>query len=173
MYRKVQRQNYIILCIYIQSSFCVLYFVLLACRTNFVEFSCIMTRTFLDWFHLHMNALFNFWSYLAYNVFPPVSHTWIRLSFVLASVLWWVSSDALYSCFMQGKSKSDERSVVISLQDEERKYLSGNVIDGRNLFPAMGYLVSCRMHFLTNVVMGLHVLMWLFFILTSHIEEGL
>ena len=74
-------------------------------------------------------------------------------------MLWWVSSDALYCCFMQGKSKSGERSVVISLQDEERKYLSGHVIDGRNLFPAMGYLVSCRMHYLTNVVMGLHVLM--------------
>jgi len=60
---------------------------------------------------------------------------------------------------MQGKSKSGERSIVISLQDEERKYLSGHVIDGRNLFPAMGYFVSCGMHFLTNVVMGLHVLM--------------
>ena len=55
---------------------------------------------------------------------------------------------------MQEKSESGERSVVISLQDEERKYLSGHVIDGRNLFPAMGYLVSCRMHYLTNVVMG-------------------
>jgi len=49
---------------------------------------------------------------------------------------------------MQGNSKSSERSVVISLQDEERKYLSGNIIDGRNLFPAMGYLVSCRMKYL-------------------------
>jgi len=55
---------------------------------------------------------------------------------------------------MQGKSNSDVRSVVISLQDEERKYLSGHVIDGRNLFPGMGYLVSCRMKYLTNVVMG-------------------
>jgi hypothetical protein len=53
---------------------------------------------------------------------------------------------------MQGKSKSGERTVVISLQDEERKYLSGHVIDGRNLFPAMGYIVSCRMHYLTNVM---------------------
>jgi len=53
---------------------------------------------------------------------------------------------------MQGKSKSGERSVFISLKDEERKYLSGHVIDGRNLFPAMGYLVSCRKHYLTNVV---------------------
>jgi hypothetical protein len=55
---------------------------------------------------------------------------------------------------MQGKSKSGERSVVVSLKDEERKYLSGHVIDGRNLFPAMGYLVSSRMQCLTDVVMG-------------------
>jgi fatty acid synthase len=60
---------------------------------------------------------------------------------------------------MQGESESGERSVVISLQDEERKYLSGHVIDGRNLFPAMGYLVSCRIHYHTNVVMGFACIM--------------
>ena len=65
---------------------------------------------------------------------------------------------------MQGKSKCGERSVVISLRDEERRYLSGHVIDGRNLFPAMGYLVSCRMHYLTNVV--ILILIFLFVIPT-------
>ena len=74
---------------------------------------------------------------------------------------------------MQGTSKSGERSVVISLQDEERKYLSGHVIDGRNLFPAMGYLVSCRMQYLTNVVMGFPGIEVTVFIFTSHIERGL
>jgi len=73
---------------------------------------------------------------------------------------------------MQGKSKSGDRSVIISLQDEERKYLSGHVIDGRNLFPAMGYLVSCRMHYLTDVVMGLHVLMCLFSFLLPTLKKG-
>jgi fatty acid synthase len=38
--------------------------------------------------------------------------------------------------------KSGERSVMVTLADEEMEYLSGHVIDGRNLFPAMGYLVS-------------------------------
>jgi fatty acid synthase len=38
--------------------------------------------------------------------------------------------------------KSGERSVVVTLDDQEMDYLSGHVIDGRNLFPAMGYLVS-------------------------------
>jgi hypothetical protein len=73
--------------------------------------------------------------------------------------------------FIQGKSKSGERSVVISLQDGERKYLSGHVIDGRNLFPAIGYLVSCRMHYFTNVVMGFPCIDVTFFIFTSHIEK--
>ena len=54
---------------------------------------------------------------------------------------------------MQDNLKSGERSVVITLQDKERKYLAGHVIDGRNLFPAMGYLVSSRIQYLANVVM--------------------
>jgi len=74
---------------------------------------------------------------------------------------------------MQGKSNSGERSVVISLQDEERKYLSGHVIDGRNLFPAMGYLVSCRIQYLTNVVMGFPCFDVTVLIFTFHIQKGL
>jgi hypothetical protein len=31
---------------------------------------------------------------------------------------------------------------MITLDDEEMEFLSGHVIDGRNLFPATGYLVS-------------------------------
>ena len=81
--------------------------------------------------------------------------------------------NALCLCFMQGKSKSGERSVVISLQDQERNYLSGHVIDGRNLFPAMGYLVSCRMHYLTNIVMCFACIDVIPFIYTSHIEKGM
>jgi hypothetical protein len=44
--------------------------------------------------------------------------------------------------YLQPKVKSGERSVTISLQEESMEYLSGHVIDGRNLFPATGYLVS-------------------------------
>jgi len=74
---------------------------------------------------------------------------------------------------MQEKSESGERSVVISLQNEERKYLSGHVIDGRNLFPVMGYLVSCRMQYRTDVVMGFPCIDVTVFIFTSHIEKGM
>jgi hypothetical protein len=55
---------------------------------------------------------------------------------------------------MQQKSNSGQRSVVIALKDEERKYLSGHVVGGRNLFPATGYLVSSRVQCLTDFVMG-------------------
>jgi hypothetical protein len=60
--------------------------------------------------------------------------------------------------FVQGNSESGERSVVISLKDEETKYLSGHVIDGRNLFPAMGYLVSCMCNIL-QMLWAFHVFM--------------
>jgi len=90
-----------------------------------------------------------------------------------ASVSWWVRPNALHLCFMQEKSKSGERSVFISLKDEERKYLSGHVIDGRNLFPAVGYLVSCRMHYLTNIVMGFPCIDVTPLFFTSHIENWL
>jgi fatty acid synthase len=43
---------------------------------------------------------------------------------------------------MQEREKSGERFVAINPKDEERKYLTGHVIDGRNLFPATAYLVS-------------------------------
>ena len=74
---------------------------------------------------------------------------------------------------MQDKLKSGERSVVITLQDEERKYLAGHVIDGRNLFPAMGYLVSSRMPYLANVVVGFPCIDVTLFIFTFHVDKGL
>ena len=37
--------------------------------------------------------------------------------------------------------KSRERLVEISTNDEDYSYISGHVIDGRNLLPATGYLV--------------------------------
>jgi hypothetical protein len=74
---------------------------------------------------------------------------------------------------MQGKSKSGERTVVVSLKDEGRKYMSGHVVDGRNLFPAMGYLVSSRIQYLTYVVMGFPIVDVTPFLFTFQFEKGL
>jgi hypothetical protein len=47
--------------------------------------------------------------------------------------------------------------VGITLDDIDLKYLSGHIIDGRNLFPAAGYLVSWRMYFLLQMLQFLTV----------------
>ena len=41
---------------------------------------------------------------------------------------------------MQEKITSGERVVDVSLTDEDFEFVAGHVIDGRNLFPATGYL---------------------------------
>jgi fatty acid synthase len=51
---------------------------------------------------------------------------------------------------LQPKIRPGELSVSISLQDETMEYLSGHVVDGRNLFPATGYLVSCVKFFIAR-----------------------
>ncbi|KAL4718438.1 hypothetical protein ACJJTC_016727, partial [Scirpophaga incertulas] len=41
----------------------------------------------------------------------------------------------------QEKMKSGERTVRMSIVDEDSEYMAGHVVDGRNLYPATGYLV--------------------------------
>ncbi|KAH9640519.1 hypothetical protein HF086_001568 [Spodoptera exigua] len=41
----------------------------------------------------------------------------------------------------QEKMKSGERTVRMSIVDEDCEYMAGHVVDGRNLYPATGYLV--------------------------------
>lgn len=54
----------------------------------------------------------------------------------------WEHSEDWYvtSYKMQEKIISGERMIKISLVEEEFEYINGHVIDGRNLFPATGYL---------------------------------
>lgn len=62
---------------------------------------------------------------------------------MIAPLVRWEHSEDWYVTMyrVQDKIKSGERNISISLKDEEHEYLSGHVIDGRNLFPATGYLV--------------------------------
>jgi len=62
---------------------------------------------------------------------------------MIAPLVRWEHSEDWYVTMyrIQDKIKSGERNISISLKDDEHEYLSGHVIDGRNLFPATGYLV--------------------------------
>ncbi|XP_069677436.1 fatty acid synthase-like isoform X2 [Periplaneta americana] len=76
------------------------------------------------------------------NLYPPVQYPVSRGTPMISPLIRWEHSEDWYvtSYKMQEKVKSGERTVLVTLQDEELEYLSGHVIDGRNLFPAMGYI---------------------------------
>lgn len=67
---------------------------------------------------------------------------------MIAPLVRWEHSEDWYVTMyrVQDKIKSGERNILISLKDDEYEYLSGHVIDGRNLFPATGYLVNLVMY---------------------------
>lgn len=61
---------------------------------------------------------------------------------MLSPLVSWEHSEDWYvaSYRMQEKIKSGERLINVSLADDEMEFISGHIIDGRNLFPATGYL---------------------------------
>ncbi|XP_014239844.1 fatty acid synthase-like [Cimex lectularius] len=87
-------------------------------------------RLYLDGVDMNLSMLYP-------DVVFPVS----RSTPMISPILDWDHSENWYvTCYKQGKVKSGEDMVTISLNDEEMEYISGHVIDGRNLFPATGYL---------------------------------
>lgn len=54
---------------------------------------------------------------------------------------------------MQEKIKSGERSVMVNIKDDEFEFITGHMIDGRNLFPATGYLVSLLNYIYLSVLL--------------------
>lgn len=68
----------------------------------------------------------------------PVS----RSTRVISPLIKWEHSDDWYvtSFKSQHKLKSGERIVRVALSDSEYEFLADHVIDGRNLYPATGYL---------------------------------
>lgn len=77
-------------------------------------------------------------------LYPEVALPVSRGTPMIAPLVRWEHSEDWYvtSYRMQEKIKSGERTVNINLKDDELEYLGGHVIDGRNLYPATGYLVS-------------------------------
>ena len=61
---------------------------------------------------------------------------------MISPLVKWEHSDDWYvtSYRLQEKLTSGERVVEISIQDEDFEFVIGHIIDGRNLFPATGYL---------------------------------
>lgn len=82
---------------------------------------------------------------------------------MIAPLVRWEHSEDWYVTMyrVQDKIKSGERNILISLKDDEYEYLSGHVIDGRNLFPATGYLV--------NLAISTHIFYTIFYMLIFHL----
>ncbi|CAH0713521.1 unnamed protein product, partial [Brenthis ino] len=62
---------------------------------------------------------------------------------MLSHLVEWEHSEDWYvtSYKAQEKMKSGERTVRMSIVDEDSEYMAGHVVDGRNLYPATAYLV--------------------------------
>lgn len=78
------------------------------------------------------------------KLYPEVSYPVSRSTPMIAPLVRWNHDNDWYvtSYQLQNKIGSGERIISVSLTEDESEYISGHVIDGRNLFPATGYLVS-------------------------------
>ena len=76
------------------------------------------------------------------KLYPDVQFPVSRGTPMISPVIKWEHSEDWYvtSYRMQEKIVSGERVVEVTLGDEDYEYMAGHVIDGRNLFPATGYL---------------------------------
>ncbi|XP_048482207.1 fatty acid synthase [Plutella xylostella] len=77
------------------------------------------------------------------NIYPRVEFPVTLGTPMLSHLVEWEHSEDWYvtSYKAQEKMKSGERTVRMSIADEDSEYLAGHVVDGRNLYPATGYLV--------------------------------
>ncbi|KAL0867964.1 hypothetical protein ABMA27_008631 [Loxostege sticticalis] len=77
------------------------------------------------------------------NIYPHVPYPVSQGTPMIAHLVEWEHSEDWYvtSYRAQEKMKSGERTVRMSIVDEDSEYMAGHVVDGRNLYPATGYLV--------------------------------
>ncbi|EFN62855.1 Fatty acid synthase, partial [Camponotus floridanus] len=77
------------------------------------------------------------------NLYPTVQFPVSRGTPMISPSIKWNHSEDRYVMSFKTKQKitSGERSIDITLKDEAFDYMSGHVIDGRNLLPATGYLL--------------------------------
>ncbi|CAB3220194.1 unnamed protein product [Arctia plantaginis] len=77
------------------------------------------------------------------NIYPHIPFPVSQGTPMLSHLVEWEHSEDWYvtSYKAQEKMKSGERTVRMSIIDEDSEYLVGHVVDSRNLYPATGYLV--------------------------------
>ncbi|RVE49124.1 hypothetical protein evm_006245, partial [Chilo suppressalis] len=77
------------------------------------------------------------------NIYPQVPFPVSNSTPMISHLVEWEHSEDWYvtSYRAQEKMKSGERTVRMSIVDEDSEYMAGHVVDGRNLYPATGYLV--------------------------------
>lgn len=77
------------------------------------------------------------------NLYPKINYPVSRGTPSISPLIKWNHSEDWFVAFYEpeGEIKSGERIFKISLRENEWSYLAGHVIDGRNLFPATGYLL--------------------------------
>ncbi|XP_047538483.1 fatty acid synthase [Vanessa atalanta] len=77
------------------------------------------------------------------NIYPTIKFPVSQGTPMLSHLVEWEHSEDWYvtSYKAQEKMKSGERTVRMSIVDEDSEYMVGHVIDGRNLYPATGYIV--------------------------------
>ncbi|XP_035722352.1 fatty acid synthase-like [Vespa mandarinia] len=76
------------------------------------------------------------------KLYPPVEYPVSRGTPMISPLIRWEHSDDWFVAYYKTQERiiSGERMVEISIIDEDFEYISGHVIDDRNLFPATGYL---------------------------------
>ncbi|XP_067208438.1 fatty acid synthase-like [Linepithema humile] len=77
------------------------------------------------------------------NLYPTVKFPVSRSTAMISpSIKWNHSEDWYVTCHkMQMRLCNGERMVEVALNDEDYEYMSGHVIDGRQLLPATGYIM--------------------------------
>lgn len=59
---------------------------------------------------------------------------------MISPLIKWEHSNNWYVYRLRDKIPSGERRLDVTLADDDFEFVAGHVIDGRNLFPATGYL---------------------------------
>ncbi|XP_046963942.1 fatty acid synthase-like [Vanessa cardui] len=77
------------------------------------------------------------------NIYPTIKFPVSQGTPMLAHLVEWEHSEAWYVTVHEAKTKlqSGETTVKMSVNGETTEFMAGHVIDGRNLYPATGYIL--------------------------------